>query len=199
MREDAASSTGTQGLQRYRRAAFSGAAALFSAAMPLVLHYLGAERFGLWITLTSLVTLAGLRADLGIGSGLINTLSTAHGTNDRTVAQIYVSSVFFMSLLLSTILLVVLLTVDASVRWPSVFHLSSPISIAEVVPAVTVLSSESCSVCPRGPGPDPVRLSGACGRRSASSLALGRWSPWSGAGPVCHGWWLPRSAATSSL
>jgi hypothetical protein len=37
------------------------------------------------------------------------------------------------------------------------------------------------------------------GRRSASSLALGRWSPWSGAGPVCHGWWLPRSGANSSL
>lgn len=136
-----------RGLQRYRRAAFGGAATLFSVGlkmcgslvtMPLVLHYLGAERFGLWATLTALMMLTGI-GDLGIGNGLINALSAAHGADDRLAARTYVSSVFFMTLLLSSVLLILLLALDSAVPWPSVFHLSSTTAIGEVGPAVAVL------------------------------------------------------------
>jgi O-antigen/teichoic acid export membrane protein len=148
MRERGAPRGGNRGSQRYRRAAFGGAATLLGngvrmlgslAAMPLALHFLGPERFGLWATLTSLMTLASI-GDLGIGNGLINALSAAHGNDDRSAAGIYVSSVFFMTLLLSAGLLVLLLVVVAGVRWASLFHLSSPRAIAEAGPAVTALA-----------------------------------------------------------
>jgi O-antigen/teichoic acid export membrane protein len=137
-----------RGAQRYRRAAFGGVAMLYSnglkmlgalATLPLALNYLGAERFGLWVTLTSLMLLANV-GDFGIGNGLINALSAAHGNDDRETARIYVSSVLFTTLLLSSVLLAALLSVEAIVPWASVFHLASPVARSEARPAVTVVT-----------------------------------------------------------
>lgn len=106
--------------------------------MPLVLHSLGVERFGVWVTLSSLMALSAL-GDLGIGNGLINAISTAHGTDDRISARIYVSSAFFMALAFSCVLFAVFAVLDFVVPWPTLFHLSSPAAIAEVGPAVKVI------------------------------------------------------------
>ncbi len=106
-------------------------------AMPVVLHFIGAERFGLWVTLSSLMALSAL-GDLGIGNGLINAISTAHGADDRTSARTYVSSAFFMALAFSCVLLVVFAGLDLVVSWPTLFNLSSPTAIDEVGPAVKV-------------------------------------------------------------
>ena len=89
-REGDGSNSRTRSSQRTRRATFGG---LMTAAnsgvgvlgslivMPLMLHSLGAERFGLWVTLTSLMAISAL-GDLGIGNGLINAISTTHGADD---------------------------------------------------------------------------------------------------------------------
>ena len=44
--------------------------------VPLTLHYLGAERYGLWATLSSIIALASF-ADLGLVNGLLNALASA--------------------------------------------------------------------------------------------------------------------------
>jgi O-antigen/teichoic acid export membrane protein len=146
--EGGALNAGDRGLQRYRRAVFGGAAIMFGNGLkmlasllilPFALHHLGAERFGIWATLTSLMTLAGI-GDLGLGNGLINAIAVANGKDDRAAAQIYVSSVFFMTLLISAALLVVLLSLDSVVPWPSLFHLSVPAEITEARSAVTALT-----------------------------------------------------------
>jgi O-antigen/teichoic acid export membrane protein len=135
-------------LQRYRRAALGGGTAALNGGlkmlgslvtMPLVLHYLGAERFGVWVTLASFMALVSV-GDLGIGNGLINALSAAHGTDDRISARMYVSSAFFMLLAFSSVLLLFLIALDAVVPWPAVFNLTSPIAIAEVGPAIKIVS-----------------------------------------------------------
>jgi O-antigen/teichoic acid export membrane protein len=106
--------------------------------LPLLMRYAGAESFGVWVTLTSLMALSAL-GDLGIGNGLINAISTAHGTDDQTSAKTYVSSAFLVALALSCALLVIFAILDAVVSWPVIFNLSSPTVIAEVGPAVKVL------------------------------------------------------------
>ena len=106
--------------------------------LPVVLYSVGAERFGLWVTLTSLMAISAL-GDLGIGNGLINAISTAHGTDDRSSARAYVSSAFFMALAFAGVLLAFFAVLDFLVPWPRVFNLSSPIAISEVAPAVKVL------------------------------------------------------------
>lgn len=63
--------------------------------VPLTLHYLGSERYGMWMTISSIIGMMGF-ADLGMGLGLMNAVSEAHGQEDRLAAERYVSSGFFM-------------------------------------------------------------------------------------------------------
>lgn len=46
--------------------------------MPMTLAYLGTERNGTWLAITSFVALLGF-ADLGLGSGVLNAVAAAHG------------------------------------------------------------------------------------------------------------------------
>jgi O-antigen/teichoic acid export membrane protein len=137
----------TRASRRSRRAALSGVVSLLSGGLkilgslvtlPLLLRYVGAESFGVWVTLTSLMALSAL-GDLGIGNGLINAISTAHGTDDRDAARAYVSSAYLIAVALSCVLLIILAALDAIVPWPTLFNLSSPAVIAQVGPAVKVM------------------------------------------------------------
>lgn len=64
-------------------------------SVPLTVSYLGAERYGLWMTI-SLVIAILVFADLGLGNGLLNAVSEANGRDDREAAREYMSSAFFM-------------------------------------------------------------------------------------------------------
>lgn len=133
--------------ERYRRVALttvSGALAkgltflTLLVSIPLVVRYLGAERYGLWITITSVVALLGF-ADLGIGSGVLNAVSEAHGRNDRSAARTYVSNGFFLLLgiaLLSSLLFAI---AYPSVPWARVFNVASAEATREAGPAIAVL------------------------------------------------------------
>ena len=43
-------------------------------SVPLTLHYLGPERYGMWMTISSLAALLAF-ADLGIGNGMLNAIA----------------------------------------------------------------------------------------------------------------------------
>src|SRR5687768_8312192 len=73
--------------ERQRRAMLaSGAAAVAKvvrvltifASVPLAIGYLGAERYGLWLTISSVAAFLTF-ADLGLGNGLLNAVSEAEG------------------------------------------------------------------------------------------------------------------------
>ncbi len=63
--------------------------------VPVTLQYLGVERYGLWITISSLLLILNA-ADLGLGNGLLSSIAMAHGRNDRSEIRRLVSSGFFM-------------------------------------------------------------------------------------------------------
>lgn len=68
--------------------------------VPLTLGYLNAYEYGIWLTLSSI--LAWINSfDIGLGSGLRNMLGTAMAENDRDKGRGYVSTTFFMLLLLT--------------------------------------------------------------------------------------------------
>lgn len=132
--------------ERHRRVALSAATAALSKVLgllatllsiPLALSYLGAERFGIWSTLSSLV-IALQFADMGIGNGLINAVSEAHGKSDRAAVRRYLSSGL---LALSAIALLVLLAmpvIATQVPWIELFKLTDPLARTEVVTSVAV-------------------------------------------------------------
>jgi O-antigen/teichoic acid export membrane protein len=100
--------------ERYRRAALTTVSASIAravgaltllASVPLTLSYLGPERYGLWMVLTSIISVMGF-ADLGIGNGLMNAVSDAYGKDDRDLTREHVASAFFLMLGIALLLAV---------------------------------------------------------------------------------------------
>jgi O-antigen/teichoic acid export membrane protein len=133
--------------ERQRRVALSALASALAKAIsvstalisvPLTLHYLGAERYGMWMTMSSLVAMLGF-ADLGIGNGLLTSVASAHGRDDRAEIKAYVSSAYCV---LSIIALVVIALFCMSYRfvdWYRIFNVKTEIARSEAGPAMAVL------------------------------------------------------------
>jgi len=132
--------------ERYRRAALTALASASARGMailtmlitvPLTVSYLGMERYGLWMTIGSLTVMLAF-ADLGMGNGLLNAVSEAHGMDQREAAREYVSSALFMLSGIAAVVLVCFISIYPVVPWTRVFNLSSPQAMAEAGPAVAV-------------------------------------------------------------
>jgi len=139
--------------ERFRRVALTALASMAARAInlailiisvPLTLHYLGTERYGLWMTITSFTTLLGF-ADLGMGIGVQNAVSRADGTGDKLTAQKYVSSGFFMLLALSVSLILFFAAVYHAVHWAQLLNVKSPRAMIEAGPTMAVFAS--CFAC----------------------------------------------------
>jgi O-antigen/teichoic acid export membrane protein len=95
---------GSRGGERYRRASITASSSFIAKALnilisflsvPLTVHYLGAERYGVWLTISSLLTWMTM-SDFGLaGNALINVLAEASGKDDREGAQHYSASAFW--------------------------------------------------------------------------------------------------------
>src|SRR5437667_2929442 len=80
-------------------------------------------------------------ADLGLGTGLMNAISGAYGSDEREAACQYVSSAFFMLTGLAILLQLCFALIYPWVPWGRAFKLTSPRAIAEAGPAVAVFMS----------------------------------------------------------
>ena len=106
--------------------------------VPLTLHYLGSERYGLWATLSSVIALASF-ADFGLGNGLLNALSGAHGRDDRDEARREVSTALLLLLGVAATLGVAFLLAYPHIHWARVYNVTSPEARAEAGPATAAL------------------------------------------------------------
>jgi len=129
--------------ERYRRAALSSLSQGASKALtiltmlisvPLTLHYLGTERYGLWMTISSVVLMMNF-ADLGMGLGLMNAVSEAHGRDDRQAAVTLVSSAFFMLAGMALFIITAFMVAYPYIPWSEVFNVKSGLAIREAGPA----------------------------------------------------------------
>jgi len=108
-------------------------------SVPLTLNYLGAERFGLWMTVTSVISMLTF-ADLGIGNGLLTVIAEASGRDDQIAIRRFVSSGFAILTLIATcILLLFFVIVYPALDWARLFNVVSPSAIAEAGPAIAAL------------------------------------------------------------
>lgn len=135
------------GQRRLRRAGLTGVVTLLArgvtvgiglVTLPLTSHYLGKERFGLWLTLSSFITWMAI-ADFGLANSLINALSTADGKDDRRAAQQAVASAFWLVLAVAVAVILICLAFAPLVPWERVFNVSSPAAVAEAAPAMLVV------------------------------------------------------------
>ncbi|MER9618572.1 oligosaccharide flippase family protein [Mesorhizobium sp. M0207] len=132
---------------RERRIAKSALASAFAkivsvstalVSVPLTLHYLGAERYGMWMAMSSLVAFLSF-ADLGIGNGLLSSVASAHGRDDRAGIRTLVSSAYLVLSLIAVAVLAILAICYPLVTWYRIFNVQSELARAEAAPAVAVL------------------------------------------------------------
>jgi len=134
--------------ERFRRVVLSSAATVSArgltfvtvvASVPLTLRYLGPERYGMWMTISATVAALAF-ADLGMGTGLMNAISSASGKDDRETIKQSVSSAFFLLSGVAAILLIALAAVYPFIPWAGLFNVRSALARAEAGPAVMVFA-----------------------------------------------------------
>ena len=139
--------------ERHRRVALTAVASALAKilsvgtaliSVPLTLHYLGVERFGMWMTISSLIAMLAF-ADFGIANGVLSAVAEAHGRDDRAALQRIVSSGFFMLTAIAAGLLALFVALYAHVIWHAVFNVQSALPRAEAGPVLALLAA--CFAC----------------------------------------------------
>jgi O-antigen/teichoic acid export membrane protein len=119
------SSADGRSLERYRRIVLTTVSGmtvrvvgslLGLVTVPLVLGYLGKERFGLWAIISTLVAWIAL-FDLGMANGLVNMLSAAHGRGEQEEAGRSLSTAFVALLAIATVLAIIMLLTIGHIPW----------------------------------------------------------------------------------
>jgi O-antigen/teichoic acid export membrane protein len=133
--------------ERNRRAVANGIAALilrgFSfvvliMSVPLTLDLLGPIRFGMWMTIASVVALLSA-TDLGIGSGVLNTVSRAFGEGDRSGARRYLASGLVALAGIALLLGAVFVYAYPRVPWADLYNVrTDTLATSEAGPATAV-------------------------------------------------------------
>lgn len=95
----------------------------FLLLVPLTVPYLGKERYGVWMTLLSLVALLGI-TNLGMGNALITLIARTDAAGDEQQAGRYVSTAVVLFVAISLILGVVAVATFPIIPWASVFNVS---------------------------------------------------------------------------
>jgi O-antigen/teichoic acid export membrane protein len=133
--------------ERYRRAALSALTAFGARAIgllttlvsvPIVLHHLGAEQFGLWVAITSLMLILSF-TDLGLGNGLINAIAEANGRDDRAAARAYVSNAIALLVCVAIFASIAFIVVGQAVPWGRFFNVPTSREAADVATSINVL------------------------------------------------------------
>jgi O-antigen/teichoic acid export membrane protein len=134
-------------IDRYRRIALTAATSVGAkgitlltaiVVVPLTFRYLGPERYGLWMTLTSFVLFINF-ADFGIGNGLTTRIAESHGREDNVEAAHLVSSAFYCLLCLSLMLFALFACASSFINWGAIYGIKSSAAIAEAGWATAVL------------------------------------------------------------
>jgi O-antigen/teichoic acid export membrane protein len=107
-------------------------------SVPLTINYLGDERYGLWMTISSILAFLSV-ADLGIGLGLQNAVANSHGKDDQNTATVSISSTFFILTFIALFFLIIFFFLYPLIPWHAVYNISSSMAKDEAGPATAML------------------------------------------------------------
>ncbi len=93
------------------------------ALVPLCLGYLDKEQYGIWLTLSSIITWFHF-FDIGLGSGLRNKLTESIAHNDKQLGKAYVSTSYFLHILIFGSLGLIFVIVNPFLHWDKILNTS---------------------------------------------------------------------------
>jgi len=105
--------------------------------VPLTVRYLGAERYGAWVTISTVMAWIAI-ADLGLSSSLTNAVSEGYARENQDLAGDYVAAAFWSLAAVAALLSVLFFSLWRVVPWDRVFNVQSAQARAEVGPAVAI-------------------------------------------------------------
>jgi len=107
---------------------FSGLSILVSFLLvPLTLEYLNPTKYGIWLTLSSILGWLGF-FDIGLGNGLRNKLTEAFAFKDFKLAKSYVSTTYAIIALIIGIVYSLFLVIMPYLNWGIIFNISQEIA-----------------------------------------------------------------------
>ncbi len=111
--------------------------AVSAISIPLTVRYLGAEMYGVWVTIgTTLAMLAVM--DLGIGNTLTNSISEAYALGSKQLAGLYTTSAFWMMLALALLFGVIGYPLWRAINFGYIFNIHGQFAISQTRDAVGV-------------------------------------------------------------
>ena len=96
--------------------------------VPLTIHYVSADQYGIWITLSSIIGWFGF-FDIGCGNGLRNKFAESIARGEYEKARIYVSTTYAILAIIIAIVLIIFLSINPFLNWSKI--LNAPSNMAE--------------------------------------------------------------------
>jgi O-antigen/teichoic acid export membrane protein len=106
-------------------------------SVPLTVRYLGAERYGAWVSISTAMAWIAL-ADFGLSSSLTNAVSEGYAGDNHDLAGDYVAATFWSLVAVAASLSTVFFPLWRITPWDRVFNVQSLQARAEVGPAVAI-------------------------------------------------------------
>jgi O-antigen/teichoic acid export membrane protein len=100
------------------------------AIVPLTVHYLGKEQYGVWIAVSSLVSMLGFM-DGGAGNAVLNMIAHASAEKQNDIPKI-VSTAFFSLMAVALIGCLLFLGVLPFVPWSNVLGIADSVSVPDL-------------------------------------------------------------------
>lgn len=91
------------------------------AFVPLILNFLDAERYGIWLTLSSILAWFSF-FDIGLGNGLRNRLTEAFANKDFDLARTYVSTTYAILAMIFLLVLILFFVINPFIDWQTVLN-----------------------------------------------------------------------------
>lgn len=105
--------------------------------VPLTINYINPSRYGIWLTLSSIVTWFSF-FDIGFGNGLRNKFAEALARGQDELARIYVSTTYaILSIIIGTVL-ILFLFINPYLNWAAILN-TSPAMAGELTILVIIV------------------------------------------------------------
>jgi O-antigen/teichoic acid export membrane protein len=110
--------------------------------VPLLIHTFSSYRYGIWLTITSIVTWMNL-FDVGLGNGLRNRLSESIAKDDKNESKYLISTAYASISILSLILVFLYFIITYNLDWSVILNVPESMrqEVTELVNMVFVLFS----------------------------------------------------------
>lgn len=109
--------------------------------IPLTIGYLNPTKYGIWITLTSVIAWFNF-FDIGLGNGLRNKFAIAKAEDKTKLAQIYISTTYAIIAIISFVLFITFCVVNQFLNWGDILNTKS--DLIELERLVFVVFSVFC-------------------------------------------------------